>query len=97
MREIAVFVTSAALQIVLPWWIIRRDMQRLGPAALSRTWNEASFWAAVVAFGALSLPVHFLKSRRSMVGMLWGVAWMFGVLAVSVAVAHGLGPASDSK
>jgi lipopolysaccharide export LptBFGC system permease protein LptF len=84
--EVALVVVQLALQIALPWWIVRSDMKRLDARALARTWNDASFWSAVVAFGALSIPVHFLKSRRSLRGFVLGLGWMLLAVALVVAV-----------
>jgi hypothetical protein len=64
-----------ALGIALPIWIIRRDMKRLSEAVVARCWNDASIWSAVVAFGPLSLVVHFARSRRSLLGFALGIAW----------------------
>lgn len=86
MIEVALVVVQLALQIALPWWIVRSDMKRLDARALARTWNDASFWSAVVAFGALSIPVHFLKSRRSLRGFVLGLGWMLLAVALVVAV-----------
>jgi hypothetical protein len=55
-------------------------MRRSSRERLSRGWNVASFWSAVVAFGPLCLPVHFVRTRRSLLGFLEGVAWAVGVL-----------------
>jgi hypothetical protein len=84
--DVLVLVTELGLPIWLSWWVIRRDLRRLGPEELARTWGEASFWAAVVCFAPLCIPVHFVKSRRSFGGFMLGVAWMVGVL-VTVSVA----------
>jgi hypothetical protein len=73
------FVLQLGLGILLPFWVVRRDERRLPPVQLDRTWNEPSFWAAIVTFGPLCIPVHFVKSRRSLLGLLLGVAWMVGV------------------
>jgi hypothetical protein len=73
------FALQFCLGIVLPFWVVRRDQRRLRPAELDRTWNEPSFWAAIVTFGPLCIPVHFAKSRRSWLGLLAGIAWMFAV------------------
>jgi hypothetical protein len=70
------------LNIALPAWVVRRDQRRLRPEQLARTWNDASFWAAVVAFGPLCVPVHFTKARRSVAGLLLGLGWMAVALAV---------------
>jgi hypothetical protein len=73
-----------ALGIALPIWIIRRDMKRLSEAVVSRCWNDASIWSAVVAFGPLSLVVHFARSRRSVLGFALGIAWaIVSVLALA--------------
>jgi hypothetical protein len=34
----------------------------------------------VVAFGPLCIPVHFVRTRRSMWGGVQGVLWLCGVL-----------------
>ncbi len=76
-------VLELALGIWLPWWIVRRDLARLDAERLARAWNDASFWMSIVAFGPLCLPFHFVKTRRSLLGALLGVAWM---LAAVVAI-----------
>jgi hypothetical protein len=86
--DVVVLVTQLGLTIWLSWWVIRRDLGRLGSAELGRTWGEASFWVAVVCFAPLCIPVHFVKARRSIRGLLLGVGWMLGVVvAVSAATA----------
>jgi hypothetical protein len=73
-----------AMDILLPWWIVRRDQRRLPEHELARTWTEASFWAAIVTFGAFSIPVHFTKARRSLAGFAAGVGWMLAVIAARI-------------
>jgi hypothetical protein len=84
-------VAGVIVQIVLSVfgtaWIVRRDMARLSPERLARTWNDASLWCAVVAFGPLCLPVHFLKSRRTLGGAALGLLWMVAATAVFSLVA----------
>jgi hypothetical protein len=81
-----VTVLDLALQIVLgalfTAWVVRRDMRGLPPERLARSWNVASFWSAVVGFGPLSIPVHFARTRRTLLGFLLGVAWAAGVIVV---------------
>lgn len=67
-----------ALGIVVPWWIVRRDLRRLDEARQGRAWNDASMWSAIVLFGPLCLPFHFTKTRRSILGFGLGVLWMIG-------------------
>jgi uncharacterized membrane protein len=73
-------VVQLALQITLTAWVVRRDMWRTPPAQLVRAWNDASFWSAVVMFGPLCIPVHFVRTRRSFAGLVVGIAWMIAVL-----------------
>lgn len=86
MSAILAFVVQAALQITLTAWVIRRDMRRLPAAQLARSWNDASFWVAVVVFSPFSIPVHFTRTRRSLRGFALGVAWMAVVVAGGAAL-----------
>lgn len=77
---------SIALSIGVPAGILRRDMRDLRWLAgeqLARAWNDASLWSAVVAFGPLSLLVHFARTRRSLWGALLGLFWMAVVIVTS--------------
>jgi hypothetical protein len=65
-----------ALGILFPALIIKKDLARLSPILLSRAWNDASLWAAVVVFGPICLLVHFARTRRSLSGFLLGLAWV---------------------
>lgn len=65
-----------ALGILVPWSIVRRDLKKLEGERLARAWNDASFWSAIVLFGPLSLPFHFTKTRRSLLGFVLGLVWM---------------------
>jgi hypothetical protein len=85
--DVLVLVTQLGLTISLSWWVVRRDLRRLGPTELGRTWGEASFWVAVVCFAPLCIPVHFVKARRSLRGLLLGVGWMLGVVVAVTAAA----------
>jgi hypothetical protein len=84
LAEVLSLVVQIALGIIVPWWIIRRDLRRAAPEQLARAWNDASFWSAIVAFGPLCIPVHFLRTRRSLAGLFWGLAWM---VAATLAIA----------
>jgi hypothetical protein len=70
------------LGVVMTAWVVRHDMRRLPPDRYARAWNVASFWSAVVAFGPLSIPVHFARTRRSVLGFLQGWLWAIAVLFV---------------
>jgi len=75
-------VLDIVLGVVLTAWVVRRDTRRLSPERRARSWSDASFWSAVVAFGPLSIPVHFARTRRTVVGFLLGCGVMVLVLAV---------------
>jgi hypothetical protein len=85
--EVLLFTLSFALGIAVPAWIVRRDLGRLTGEPQARAWPDASLWAAVVAFGPLCLPVHFIKTRRNWLGLALGVAWLVGaILLISLPV-----------
>lgn len=76
------FALDAALGIVVSWWILRRDLGRLAGRELERAWPDASLWMAVVLLGPLSVPLHFIRTRRSWAGLDMALFW----LAVAVLV-----------
>jgi hypothetical protein len=80
MSEILVVALSFVLNAALPYAIVKRDLGRLSPDRLSRAWNEASFLSAVIAFGPLSIPVHFVKTRRSWAGLGLGLGLGAGAI-----------------
>ena len=87
MGEVLLFTLSFALGIAVPWRIVRRDLTRLSGDPLARAWPDASIWAAVVVFGPLCLPVHFIRTRRSWLGAALGLGWLVGaVLLISLPV-----------
>ena len=90
MADVAQLVLQLVLGILLPATVVRRDLRRLNADQLARTWNVASFWTAVVAFGPLCLPVHFAKARRSLSGLGLGMLWMVAVSALISLVAEGM-------
>ncbi|MEZ4219770.1 MAG: hypothetical protein R3B13_02495 [Polyangiaceae bacterium] len=73
--SVLLFAVQLALGILVPWWILRRDMARLEPKELERAWPKVSFWMAIVVFGPLALPFHFTKTRRSLWGFFLGLLW----------------------
>ena len=76
------FVIQLVLGVFLTAKVVGRDMRRSSRERLARAWNPATFWSAIVAFGPLSIPVHFVRTRRSVGGFLLGAAWAAGVLVV---------------
>jgi hypothetical protein len=88
--EVLQLSLQIALSIVFPALVIRKDLARLAPLPLSRAWNDASLWSAVVAFGPLSLIVHFTRTRRSLLGLLLGLLWAAANLVISALSASAL-------
>ena len=76
MGEISLFTLSFALGIAVPALIVRRDLARLRGEHLARAWPDTSLWSAVVVFGPLCVPIHFIRTRRSWTGLALGVFWL---------------------
>jgi hypothetical protein len=88
--EVVAFALQLALTIALTAGVVRRDERRLPPERLARAWNVASFWSAVVAFGPLCIPVHFVRTRRNLIGVLLGLLWTAIVLATLAGIGTAL-------
>lgn len=88
MFEALIVTVSLIMNALLPYWIVRFDLRRLSGERLARAWTDASFLSAVIAFGPISLPIHFAKTRRSLAGFGLGVG-----LAVLSFAAQGLAAA----
>ena len=91
MARILLFSVQLALGIVVPWWIVRRDMRKIPEGQLDRAWTDASFWSAIVLFGPLCLPFHYVKTRRSLRGLGLGVIWTALALVAIGLLSTGLG------
>ncbi len=85
MLDIVLLVLVNGLGIALSAWLVQLDERRLSPAELERAWPRASFLIAVVLFAPWCLPIHFVRTRRSLTGLF------LGVLALAVVLAAELG------
>ena len=65
---------------LLAYLIVTADERRLSPERLERAWPPASKGAAILQFGELTVPLHFLRTRRNFVGLLLAIAAMYVVL-----------------
>ena len=95
MFEVVQIVVQAVVSIGLTAWLLRRDEKRLSELELSRAWNTPSFWIAVVYFSPLCLPIHGLRTRRSLMGLMIGLDFFWAVLLAQVltgSLVHALGP-----
>ena len=52
----------------------------------------ASFWCAVVVFGMFSIPVHFCRTRRSVLGLVQGLLWAIAIAIVVTLMGWMSGP-----
>jgi peptidoglycan biosynthesis protein MviN/MurJ (putative lipid II flippase) len=91
LAETLIVALSLVLNALLPYLIVRRDLARLSEERLARAWTPASFLSAVYAFGPLSLPVHFAKTRRSLLGFALGIGWLVLAVLAEAAVTAALG------
>jgi hypothetical protein len=80
MRDVVSLIVQFTATIVVSAWVVRRDLKRLAPDLLSRAWPESSFWSAIVCFSPICVPVHFVRTRRSMLGVALGIAWFFATV-----------------
>ena len=76
MSEVLLFALSFALGIAVPARVVRYDLAKLQGERLARAWPDSSLWSAVVVFGPLCVPVHFIRTRRSWAGLGLGVFWL---------------------
>lgn len=83
MHEVLSLVIQLSVAAGLPALIVRLDERRLDLRGQGRCWPRTSLWSAVVVFGLLCLPVHFVRTRRSLGGLALGLAWAL-VVAVTV-------------
>jgi hypothetical protein len=78
--EVLLFVLSMALGIAVPALIVTRDLARLTGEPLARAWPDASLWGAVVVFGPICLPIHFIRTRRNWWGLVLAAFWLVTAL-----------------
>ena len=90
MDEILVILLLLPFNYLAPWWIVRRDMRSLAPTRLARCWNSASLGSAILAFGPLCLPFHFVKAHGLLRGLGLGIVWTAVVVFVPALALEGL-------
>ncbi len=70
--EIGAFLASFAVTVFTTWAVLRFDEKRLDDEERARAWLPASRAIAIGVFAPLSLVVHFVRTRRSWKGALFG-------------------------
>jgi hypothetical protein len=82
---VTMIVVPAAVAV-----IVRRDERRLSPARLARAWPPSTrdtvvfaTWQLGVLFGCPAVFVWFVRTRRSLGGVLLGLGWAALVFLVA--------------
>ncbi len=85
--EVALSMLLGTLGTIL---FVAWDERRLPPEAQARAWPMSTRLSAALAFGPLALPVHFFRTRRTVLGTLLGfvvtIAFVLFIAGVSSAV-----------
>jgi hypothetical protein len=74
-------VTWCAVFALFAW-----DERRMTDEQRARAWPIASRRIAVVFFSPLSVPLHFLRTRRNVRGVALAVLWTVALFAVLILV-----------
>ncbi len=90
MDEILELMVPWLVSIVLLFAVFAWDESRMRPFERARAWPPASLRIAVVVFGILSLPIHFGRTRRSLLGVLQGFAWAVAFAALQEGLGEGI-------
>jgi hypothetical protein len=100
--DVEVFQILGSWAVTLPAvaWIIVRDERRLRGKQLEHAWPPVSRDAAIYAlwnFGVhhLSVVIHFVRTRRSLLGLGIGCAWLAAVVAADIAAQTAVAYAID--
>ena len=93
--ELLQIVASWSVTLPLVAWVIVRDERHLEEPALDRAWPPVSRDAAIfgmwnMGVHPLCVLIHFVRTRRSALGALLGLAWLVAVLGAGVGVQIGV-------
>jgi hypothetical protein len=86
MHDVLLFSLQLVLGIVVPAYVVRRDIRRLPPAVRERAWPDHSVWIGVALISSFAVILHFARTRRTLAGFGLGLLWFAGCLAVILAV-----------
>ncbi len=85
MMDVLEILVSWAVTTAFMFAVVILDERRMDvrdDPRLERAWPPSSRASAIVGFGVLALPLHFLRTRRSLVGLLLAIG--FTALALVV-------------
>ena len=89
MLDVLELLISWGATTLLSFVVLGFDERRLPPDRLERAWPVASKRNAVVVFGGIAILIHFVRTRRSAVGLLLGFASTFLVSVAAGLVTEG--------
>ncbi|MDB4997558.1 MAG: hypothetical protein JWM74_4990 [Myxococcaceae bacterium] len=87
--EMVEFSVALVLNAVLTFAVVATDERWLAysnPELLDRAWPSSTRLSASIAFGPLCLPIHFWRTRTSVLRRLLGLAAAAGVILVVQAI-----------
>lgn len=85
MHDVLEILVSWAVSTAFMFAVVivdERRMDRHDDPRLERAWPPSSRASAIVGFGVLALPLHFLRTRRSFVGLLLAIGFTAVALLV---------------
>ncbi len=89
MPQIVELILSWIVTNGLTYAILRFDEGRMSEATLERAWPSVSRDSAILGFGPLTLPIHFLRTRthfHSWRGVVFGLPLGLVLAALSLVV-----------
>jgi hypothetical protein len=86
MDEILALLVPNVIAWVAVFVLFAWDERRMSDAQRARAWPVASRRIAVVLFSPLCVPLHFLRTRRNLRGVVEAVVWTAALVAILASV-----------
>jgi hypothetical protein len=91
MHDVLEILVSWAVSTAFMFAVVMLDERRMDlrdDPRLERAWPPSSRASAIIGFGVIALPLHFLRTRRSFVGVLLALGFTaLALLIESIALA----------
>ena len=91
MAEIVDLLVSFAVTTTLIALLLTLDERRLSPERLARAWPVSTKRIAIVFGGIFCIPIHFTRTRRTILGFILGLGWMILIALVTGLVSTAIG------
>lgn len=85
--ELLVLLLSWIVTNLASFAIVILDERHLSSARLERAWPRSSRDAAIIAFGPLAVPVHFVRTRGSLSSVRGALGYVLGLFLGILALA----------